>query len=160
VVGSDGTVHRLFPVAVGAAEGAAIRSCDPGSCGPHDRDRLRLRHLGAVCLRRAACHRDQTARHIVIDPKQERDLPTVACSFWTRPVSSAWWSSTPRSRRSRCPACSAKGYGFDLAVIDGNHRLTPSSSTSSTSGSCCARAGSFSWTTTSCRSARVQPLSS
>ncbi len=58
---SDGTVHRLFPVAVGPAEGAALRSwVIPGSRSLHGRGRPWLRGLGAVRLRGTA-HRRRPA---------------------------------------------------------------------------------------------------
>jgi hypothetical protein len=72
VARADGTLHRLFPVAIGAAEGAALRSWVIREAA------VRTIEIGLgygvsalfVCDGLLA-NGDPDARHIVIDPKQD-----------------------------------------------------------------------------------------
>jgi hypothetical protein len=101
---SDGTVHRLFPVAVGAAEGVAIRSRVIREAAA----RTIEVGLGYGVSALFVCEGLLTngapdARHVVIDPNQDTRFASCGLQLM-RPESTAWWNITPRNRRSPCPA--------------------------------------------------------
>jgi predicted O-methyltransferase YrrM len=72
VAHSDGSVHRLFPVSVGATEGAALRSWVISEAASRTIEIGLGYGISAlfVCEGLLAVG-DPSARHIVIDPNQE-----------------------------------------------------------------------------------------
>jgi predicted O-methyltransferase YrrM len=106
---SDGSVHRLFPVAVAPSEGAAIRSW--------------VIREAAVCTVEAglgygvsalfACEGLLTngapgARHVVIDPNQGARFADCGLQLLDE---------------AGVGGMVSEGRRFDLAVVDGNHRF-------------------------------------
>lgn len=105
VARSDSSVHTLFPVAIGPAEGAAIRSWVI-------RERaVRTIEVGLgygisalfVCEGLLTIG-EPDARHVVIDPYQDTRFAGCGLQFPDNAGVGGLVELMPRNRRSRCPA--------------------------------------------------------
>jgi predicted O-methyltransferase YrrM len=121
---SDGTVHRLFPVAVGPAEGAAIRSWVVREAA------VRTIEVGLgygisalfVCdglLSSGA----PDARHVAIDPNQDTRFADCGLQFLDEAGVAGMVEHHAEESQTTLPRMVSEGRRFDLAVIDGNHRF-------------------------------------
>jgi predicted O-methyltransferase YrrM len=120
----DGSVHRLFPVAVGPAEGAAIRSWVIRETA------VRTIEVGLgygisalfVCeglLRVGA----PDARHIVIDPHQDTRFANCGLQLLDEAGVAGIVEYHAWESQIVLPGLLSEGRRFDLAVVDGNHRF-------------------------------------
>ncbi len=121
---SDGSVHRLFPVAVGTAEGIAIRS-------------LVLREAAALTIEVGLGYGISAlftcegllmagvpgARHVVIDPNQATRFAGCGLQFLAEAGVTGLVEFHAEESQTTLPRLLAQGRRFDLAVVDGNHRF-------------------------------------
>ncbi len=123
VARSDGTAHSLFPVAVGGAEGAAIRSWVV-------RERAaRTIEIGLgygisalfICEGLLASG-GPDARHVAIDPNQARFSD---CGRQVLDEAGVTGLAEHHAEESQIvlPRLWSEGHRFDLAFVDGNHRF-------------------------------------
>jgi predicted O-methyltransferase YrrM len=120
----DGTTHRLFPVAVGAAEGAAIRSWVIRE------DAARTIEIGLgygisalfVCEGLLA-NGDPGSRHVVIDPKQRTRFANCGLQSLEEAGVSGLVEHLAEESQIALPRFLSEGRQLDLAVVDGNHRF-------------------------------------
>lgn len=124
VARSDGSVHALFPVAIGAAEGAAIRSWVI-------RERAaRTIEIGLgygisalfVCEGLLA-NGGPGVRHVVIDPHQDTRFARCGLQFLDDAGVAGLVEHHAEESQITLPRLVSEGRRFDLAVIDGNHRF-------------------------------------
>jgi predicted O-methyltransferase YrrM len=121
---SDGTVHRLFPVAVGPAEGAAIRSWvvrEAAACTIEVGLGYGISAL-FVCeglLSGGA----PDARHVAIDPNQDTRFAGFGLQVLDEAGVAGMVEHHSEESQTTLPRMVSEGRRFDLAVIDGNHRF-------------------------------------
>jgi predicted O-methyltransferase YrrM len=121
---SDGSVHRLFPVAVGADEGTAIRSW---VVGEHAARTVEI-GLGYGISALFACEGllavgGPGARHVVIDPYQDTRFASCGLQFLDEAGVADLVEHHAEESQAALPRLLAEGRRFDLAVVDGNHRF-------------------------------------
>jgi len=124
VARSDGSIHTLFPVAIGAAEGAAIRSWVVRE------QAARTIEIGLgygisalfVCEGLLA-NGDPDARHVVIDPHQDTRFAGCGLQFLDDAGVASLVEHHAEESQITLPSLSSEGRRFDLAVVDGNHRF-------------------------------------
>ena len=121
---SDGTVHRLFPVAVGAAEGVVIRSRVIREAA------ARTIEVGVgygvsalfVCeglLTNGA----PDARHVVIAANQDTRFASCGLQFLDEAGVDGLVEHHAEESQITLPRLVTEGRRLDLAVVDGNHRF-------------------------------------
>lgn len=124
VARSDGSVHTLFPVAIGAAEGAAIRSWVI-----RERAARTIEvGLGYGMSALFACEGLLTngapdARHLVIDPHQDTHFAHCGLQFLDEAGVADLVEHHAEESQITLPRLVSQGRRFDLAVVDGNHRF-------------------------------------
>lgn len=123
VARSDGTAHYLFPVAVGGAEGGAIRSWVI-------RERAaRTIEIGLgygisalfICQGLLASG-GPGARHIAIDPNQA-GFANCGLQFLDEAGVAGLVEHHAEESQIVLPRLWSEGHRFDLAFVDGNHRF-------------------------------------
>jgi predicted O-methyltransferase YrrM len=130
VVAGDGRPRELFPVAIGAAEGLALREW------VHNEGALRTLETGLgfavstlfICEGLLANGPD--GRHVAIDPYQLSGLPmhrTTYVGVGLQILEEAGVRGLvefhPKESQIVLPQLLAEGRSFDLAFLDGNHRF-------------------------------------
>jgi len=121
---SDGTVHRLFPVAVDAVEGKALREWV-------SRERAtRTIEIGLgygisalfVCegLLRTG---DPAASHVVLDPYQATRFGNCGLQVLEEAGVASLVEHHPEESQIALPRFFSERRRFDLAFVDGNHRF-------------------------------------
>jgi predicted O-methyltransferase YrrM len=120
----DGTVHRLFPVAVGPAEGTAIRSWVIQEAAV----RTIEVGLGYGVSALFACegllaNGGPDARHVVIDPNQDTRFAGCGLQFLEEAGVAGLVEYHAEESQVTLPRLVSEGCRFDLAVVDGNHRF-------------------------------------
>ena len=121
---SDGSFHTLFPVAVSAAEGEALREW------VQREDAIRTIEIGLgygiaalfVCEGLLA-NDDSTARHVVVDPYQSTRFANCALQFLDEAGVAELVEYHPEESETILPRFLAESRSFDLAFVDGNHRF-------------------------------------
>jgi predicted O-methyltransferase YrrM len=124
VAQADGTVHRLFPVAVGPAEGAAIRSWVIREAATHTIEVGLGFGISALFVCEGLLRNgDPDARHVVIDRNQDGSY--VRCGLQSLEEAGVAGLVHYRAEESQLalPLLVAEGRRFDLAVVDGNYRF-------------------------------------
>ena len=124
VADSDGTRQEVFPVAIPAAEGEALRACVR-------RERAsRTLEIGlgygiaalfvceALLLNGAA-----DARHVTLDPYQEERFGGIGPRLLEEAGVSHLVELHREESQLALPRLVAEGRSFDLAVVDANHRF-------------------------------------
>ena len=121
---SDGSVHHLFPVAVGAAEGAAIRSWVIRERAEHTIEvglgygvSALFACEGLLAVGRAG------ARHVVIDPHQDGRFAGCGLQFLAEAGVAHMVEHHAEESQVVLPRLLGQGSRFDLAIVDGNHRF-------------------------------------
>lgn len=120
----DRSVRRVFPVAVGAAEGAAIRAWVVREAAV----RTIEVGLGYGVSALFVCEGLLTsggpdARHVVIDPKQEVGFANCGLQVLEEAGVSGLVEHHAEESQIVLPRMVSEGRRFDLAVVDGNHRF-------------------------------------
>jgi predicted O-methyltransferase YrrM len=124
VARSDGTVHSLFPVAVTAAEGEALREW----VKRENATRTIEIGLGYGISALFACegllaNGDTAARHVVVDPYQATRFANCGLQFLNEAGVTELVEYHPEESQLALPHFLAEGRSFDLAFVDGNHRF-------------------------------------
>ena len=120
----DGSIHTLFPVAIGAAEGAAV-----GSWVVRERAARTIEvGLGHGICALFVCegllgNGGPDARHVVIDPRQDTRFASCGLQFLGDAGVAGLVEHHAGESQIVLPRLVSEGRRFDLAVIDGNHRF-------------------------------------
>ncbi|MGH9053370.1 MAG: class I SAM-dependent methyltransferase [Acidimicrobiia bacterium] len=120
----DGSVHSLFPVAVSAAEGEALREWVTREAATHTIE-IGLGYAIAalfVCEGLLA-NGDATARHVVVDPFQAGRFANCGLQFLDEAGLADLVEYYPEESQIALPRFHGEGRSFDLAFVDGNHRF-------------------------------------
>jgi predicted O-methyltransferase YrrM len=124
VARSDGSVHSLFPIAITAAEGEALRSWVTHE-GATRTIEIGLGYgLSALFIGEALVSAgDSSARHVALDPNQERSFADCGLQFLDEAGIGELVEFHPEESQIVLPRFVAEGRSFDLAFVDGNHRF-------------------------------------
>ncbi len=124
VARSDGTVHKLFPVAVDAAEGEALRDWVKREKATRTIEIGLGYGISAlfVCEGLLA-NGDATARHVVVDPYQATRFANCGLQFIDEAGLGELVEHSSEESAIVLPRFLAEGRSFDLAFVDGNHRF-------------------------------------
>lgn len=124
VARSDGTVHHLFPVAVGAAEGEALREWVVGE-GAARTIEIGLGYgISALFVCEGLLSNgDAAASHVVVDPHQATRFG--GCGLQVLEEAGLAWlvEHHPEESQIALPRLLSERRRFDLAFVDGNHRF-------------------------------------
>lgn len=121
---ADGSVHWLFPVAVSAAEGEAIRSW---VIAEQATATIEI-GLGYGISALYACEAllvsgNPRARHVVIDPNQATRFADLGLQHLADAGAAGLVEHHADQSHIVLPRLLAEGRRFDLAVVDGGHRF-------------------------------------
>jgi len=124
VARSDGTLHSLFPVAVYAAEGEALRDWVLRERATHTIEV----GLGYGILALHVCegllgNADPAARHVALDPYQATRFAALGLQFLVEAGVAEMVEHHPERSEIALPRFLDEGRSFDLAFVDGNHRF-------------------------------------
>jgi predicted O-methyltransferase YrrM len=123
VARSDGTVHHLFPVAIGAAEGEALRDW----VTREGATRTIEIGLGYGISALFACqgllrNGDPAASHVVVDPYQATRFGNCGLQVLEEAGVASLVEHHEEESQIALPRFLAQGRRFDLAFVDGHHR--------------------------------------
>jgi predicted O-methyltransferase YrrM len=124
VTRADGSVHPLFPVAVGRAEGESLRNWVERE-GATQTVEVGLGYgISAlfVCAGLLA-NGDEDVRHTVIDPYQHTEFADIGLRFLDEAGASGLIEFYAEESQIVMPRLLDEGRAFDLAFVDGNHRF-------------------------------------
>ncbi len=124
VAHSDGTLHSLFPVAVSAAEGEALREWVLREKATETIEiglgyGISALHVCEGLLANA----DPTARHVVIDPYQATRFSDCGLQLLDEAGVAGLVEHHAEESLIALPRFLGEGRTFDLAFVDGNHRF-------------------------------------
>ena len=124
VARSDGTLHSLFPVAVSAAEGEALREWVLREGATRTIEiglgyGISALHVCEGLLGNA----DPAARHVVIDPHQTARFSDCGLQFLDEAGVAGLVEHHAEESQIALPRFLDEARGFDLAFVDGNHRF-------------------------------------
>jgi predicted O-methyltransferase YrrM len=120
----DGTLHHLFPVAVTAEEGEALRAWVHREAATQTIEIGLGYGLAALC----ACegllaNGDPTARHVVLDPHQTTRFAECGLQVLDEAGVADVVEFHPEASETALPRFLSESRRFDLAFVDGNHRF-------------------------------------
>jgi len=124
VARSDGTTHHLFPVAIPATEGEALRTWIT-----RERAARTIEiGLGYGIAALFACeglleNKNITTRHVVVDPHQATRFGNCGLQFLDEAGVMDLVEYHPEGSETALPRFLSEGRTFDLAFVDGNHRF-------------------------------------
>lgn len=157
VARSDGTVHRLVPVAVGAAEGEALRGWVVRE-GATRTIEIGLGYgISALFICEGLLSRGHVAAsHVAVDLHQATRFGD--CGLQVLEEAGVAWLVEHRAAESQLalPRFLGEGRRFDLAFVDGNHRFDGIFLDLVYLGACLTPAASWWWMTISCRRSPVR----
>jgi predicted O-methyltransferase YrrM len=121
---SDGSVHRLFPIAVTAAEGEALRDWVTRESAARTIEiglgyGISALFIGEALLAGA----DVSARHVALDPYQATRFAGCGLQVLDEAGLGALIEFHAEESQIALPRFWSEGRRFDLAFIDGNHRF-------------------------------------
>ena len=124
VARSDGTLHNLFPVAVYAAEGAALREWVLREGATQTIEiglgyGISALHVCEGLLGTA----DPAARHVVLDPYQATRFADLGLQFLEEAGVAEMVEHHTEASEIALPRFLGEGRSFHLAFVDGNHRF-------------------------------------
>jgi predicted O-methyltransferase YrrM len=121
---SDGTVHDLFPVAVGAAEGEALREWVVGE-RPRRTIEIGLGYgISALFICEGLLSNgDMAARHLALDPNQTVRFGSCGLQVLEEAGVASLVEHHAEESQIALPRFLSEGRRFDLAFVDGNHRF-------------------------------------
>ena len=121
---SDGSVHRLFPVAVGLAEGAAIRSWVIRQGAVRTIEAGLGYGISALFICEGLLVNGAPgACHVVIDPYQDTRFANCGLQFLDEAGVGDLVEHYAEESQITLPRLVSEGRRFDLAMVDGNHRF-------------------------------------
>lgn len=124
VAQADGTRHDLFPVAVSAAEGEALRQWVERERAHHTIEVGLGYGISALFICEGLlANGDATARHVVIDPYQATRFSNCGLQFLDEAGLSEMVQYHAADSQIVLPRLLSEGRSFDLAFLDGNHRF-------------------------------------
>jgi predicted O-methyltransferase YrrM len=122
VARADGSRHDLFPIAITAAEGEALRSWVTRE-GAARTIEIGLGYgLSALFIGKALLS-DVSARHVAVDPYQTTRFADCGLQFLDDAGLGELIEFYPEESQIVLPRFLAEGRIFDLAFVDGNHRF-------------------------------------
>ena len=124
VARSDGSVHELFPVAIGRDEGESLRGWVERE-GARQTVEVGLGYgVSAlfVCAGLLACD-GAGARHVVIDPFQQSEFAGIGLRHLDDAGVSEMVDFYAEESQIVLPRLLSESREFDLAIVDGNHRF-------------------------------------
>jgi predicted O-methyltransferase YrrM len=124
VARADGTVHRLFPVAISAAEGEALREW----VGREGATRTIEIGLGYGVSALFTCeglltNGDPAATHVAVDPYQAARFGNCGLQVLEEAGVASLVEHHAEESQIALPRFLSEGRRFDLAFVDGNHRF-------------------------------------
>ena len=124
VARSDGSVHSLFPVAVGAAEGEALRLCVTRERAARTIEvglgyGIAALHILAGLLKNGVA----APRHVAVDPNQATRFAGCGLQFLEEAGVADLVELHEEESQLALPRFVGEGRSFDLAFVDGNHRF-------------------------------------
>jgi predicted O-methyltransferase YrrM len=120
----DGTVHRLFPVAVGPAEGEALRRWVIAEGAARTVETGFGYGVSALFICEGLLtNGDPGARHVVIDPHQATRFADCGLQFVDEAGAAGMVEHLSAESLIALPRLLGEGRVFDLAFVDGNHRF-------------------------------------
>jgi predicted O-methyltransferase YrrM len=120
----NGTVHRLFPVGISAAEGEALRDWVVREAASHTIEVGLAYGISALFICEALITNGAPdATHSVLDPNQEIRFSNCGLQFLEEAGASQLIEFLPTASEFALPRLLADGRHFDLAFVDGNHRF-------------------------------------
>lgn len=124
VARSDGTVHNLFPIAVSAAEGEALRGwvVREGAMRTVEVGLAYAVSALHVCEGLLA-NGDPAARHVAIDPLQGAFFSGCGLQFLEEAGVAGMVEHHEEESQLALPRFLCEARSFDLAFVDGNHRF-------------------------------------
>lgn len=121
---ADGSVHSLFPVAVCAAEGEAIRSWVIAEQAAATIEIGLGYGISALYASEGLlANGNPQARHVVIDPYQATRFADLGLQFLADAGVAGLVEHHAGESQIVLPRLLAEGRRFDLAVVDGGHRF-------------------------------------
>jgi predicted O-methyltransferase YrrM len=124
VARSDGSLHRLFPVAISAAEGKALRDWVARE-GATQTIEIGLGYgISALFIGEALLSSgDARARHVVMDPYQATGFADLGRQFLDEAGLGELVEFHAEGSQIALPRFLTEERTFDLAFVDGNHRF-------------------------------------
>jgi predicted O-methyltransferase YrrM len=124
VAASDGSVHQVFPVAIAAAEGEALRSWVVREKANRTIEVGLGYGISALfILDGLMANAGREARHLAIDPNQSTRFADIGLQLVTDAGLDSVLELLPEPSELALPSLLADGRTFDLAFVDGNHRF-------------------------------------
>ena len=121
---SDGSVHQLFPVAIGANEGAALRGWVTRERATHTIEVGLGYGLSALFVCEGlVMNGATTAQHVVLDPHQTRRFADCGLQFLEEAGVADLVEFHAHESQLILPDFVRQRRTFDLAFVDGNHRF-------------------------------------
>lgn len=121
---SDGTLHRLFPVAIPAAEGEALRDWVIREHASHTIEvGLGYGIAALFSCEGLLANGEPDARHVALDPYQATRFANCGLQFLEEAGVLHLIEFLPAASEIALPRFLAEGRRFDLAFVDGNHRF-------------------------------------
>ena len=119
---SDGTSHTLFPVAIGAVEGEALREWVKREQATHTIEiGLGYGIAALFTCEGLLANGDSTARHVAVDPNQATRFANCGLQFLDDAGLAELVEHHAEESAIALPRLLTEGRSFDLAFIDGNH---------------------------------------
>jgi len=124
VARSDGSRHTLFPVAIGAAEGEALRRWVRAEGATHTIEVGLGYGLSALFVCEGlVMNAGSSGRHVVVDPHQTRRFADCGLQFVEEAGVAGLVEHHADESQIVLPRLLSEGRTFDLAFVDGNHRF-------------------------------------
>jgi predicted O-methyltransferase YrrM len=123
VASADGSRHEVFPVAIGASEGAALQRWVEGERAARTIE-VGLGYGVAtlfICTGLLECAAD--AAHVAIDPNQSSRFSDCGLQVLAEAGVAGMVEVMPLESQIALPRLLGEGRTFDLAFVDGNHRF-------------------------------------
>lgn len=124
VASSDGSVHSLFPTAVNAKEGEALRRWVSHEA-PHNTIEIGLGYaISALFICEALlASGNMPIKHVVIDPFQKKRFSDCGLQALEEAGLGQVVEYHAEESQTALPRFRSEGRSFDLAFIDGDHRF-------------------------------------
>jgi predicted O-methyltransferase YrrM len=119
----DGTLHRLFPIAISADEGQELRDWVVREQAKSTIEVGLAYGVSALFICQGlVTNGDDGARHTVLDPHQATRFANCGLKALARAGVADMVEHHPEESQTALPRFVAEGRRFDLAFVDGNHR--------------------------------------